>query len=65
MPAELVPFEDERDHRLMAFRLLVRDFERGIHEGASPAPSFDDGAATQRVLDAIRASAASGIRVTL
>lgn len=65
MPAELVPFEDDRDNRLMAFRLLVRDFERGIHDGESPAPSFEDGAATQRVLDAVRESSAAGGLVTL
>ena len=41
----------------MAFRLLVREFERGIREGTSPAPSLDDALATQRVLDAIRESA--------
>ncbi len=63
MPADLVPFEDERDNRLMAFRLLLRDFERGIREGGSPAPSFEDGAATQRVLDAIRESSVTGARI--
>ena len=66
VPSELVPFDDDRDHRLMAFRLLVRDFERGIRESRSPAPSFEDGAATQRVLDAVRESAASrGVIVPL
>jgi predicted dehydrogenase len=65
MPAALVPFEDDRDNRLMAFRLLVRDFEHGIRDGESPAPSFEDGAATQRVLDAVRQSSATGGLVTL
>ena len=65
MPPELVPFDDDRDHRLMAFRLLVRDFGRGIRERRSPAPSFEDGAATQRVLDAVRESAAAGRVVAL
>ena len=53
------PFEDDRDQRLVAFRLLVREFERGIREGISPAPNFADALATQRVLDAIRAGAES------
>ena len=52
------PFDDDRDNRLMAFRLLVREFERGIREGTSPAPNFEDALATQLVLDAIRESAA-------
>jgi predicted dehydrogenase len=34
------PFDDERDHRLMAFRLLVREFERGIRTGTPVTPSF-------------------------
>lgn len=65
MPGELVPFDDARDNRLMAFRLLVRDFEQGIRDGCSPAPSFEDGAATQRVLDAVRESAFAGQLITL
>jgi len=35
-PSQHTPFTDARDHRLMAFRLLVRDFTRGVEEGASP-----------------------------
>ncbi len=60
MPVDLVPFNDDRDNRLMAFRLLVRDFEHSIRESRSLAPSFEDGAATQRVLDAIHESSATG-----
>ena len=56
------PFDDERDHRLMAFRLMVREFERGIRDGAAPTPSFDDGAGCQAVLDAVRRSSTSGRR---
>ena len=55
-----MPIEDNRDHRLPAFRLLVREFGRGIREGSSPAPNFDDGVACQQVLDAVRLAAASG-----
>jgi predicted dehydrogenase len=65
MPERHRPIEDDRDHRMAAFRLLVREFERGIREGTSPAPSFEDGAACQEVLDAVRASSASGRRIEI
>lgn len=51
------PFDDERDARLLPFRLLVREFARGIREGVSPAPNFEDALKCQQALDAIRASA--------
>lgn len=59
MPQQYRPFEDDRDLRLVAFRLMVREFERGITEGISPAPSFEDGWCCQQILDAIRESSAS------
>ena len=64
-PARLMPFSDSRDPRLMAFRLLVRDFNRGIDEGKSPAPNFTDGLRCQEVLDAVRESSDTGRTVTL
>lgn len=64
-PARHTPFTDARDHRLMAFRLLVRDFTRGVEQGNSPAPNFTDGLRCQEVLDAVRASAETGRTVTL
>jgi predicted dehydrogenase len=64
-PKAYLPFADPRDHRLMAFRLLVRDFTAGIAQGTSPAPNFTDGLRCQEVLDAVRKSAASGCVVTL
>ena len=64
-PAGYTPFTDARDHRLMAFRLLVREFNRGIDEGNSPAPSFDDGFRNQQVQDAVREASASGKTVRL
>jgi predicted dehydrogenase len=63
IPARLEPFSDDRDNRLMPFRLLVREFCRGVQEGYSPAPSFLDGYRCQEVLDAIRRSSATGERV--
>ena len=64
-PPQFTPFRDARDHRLMAFRLLVRDFTRGIERSASPAPNFTDGLRCQQVLDAVRASSESGRTVKL
>ena len=60
VPERYRSIEDDRDQRLGAFRLLVREFERGIREGASPAPSFEDGFACQQVLDAVRQSSMEG-----
>jgi predicted dehydrogenase len=64
-PPQYTPFKDPRDHRLMAFRLLVRDFNQGVEQGTSPAPSFADGARCQRVLDAVRQSSDTGATVRL
>jgi predicted dehydrogenase len=59
------PFTDDRDHRLMAFRLLVRDFTKGIEQRTSPSPNFTDGLRCQEVLDGVRASSRSGQTVRL
>ena len=64
-PPQHTPFADARDHRLMAFRLLVRDFTRGVEQGTSPAPNFTDGLRCQEVLDAVRESSESGRTVDL
>lgn len=63
--SELEPFSDDRDDRLMPFRLFTREFCRGIEEGSSPAPNFVDGWRCQQVLDALRSSSASGQRVRI
>ena len=55
-PARYTPFTDDRDHRLMAFRLLVREFTQGIQDKTSPSPNFTDGLRCQEVLDAVRES---------
>jgi predicted dehydrogenase len=65
MPAQYRPFGDPRDHRLAAFRLLVRDFNAGIERGTSPAPNFTDGLRCQEVIDAVRESSASGRTVRI
>ncbi len=64
-PAQYTPFTDARDHRLMAFRLLVRDFTTGVEQGTSPAPNFTDGLRCQQVLDAVHESSESGRTVYL
>ena len=65
IPERLEPFADERDERLMPFRLFTRKFLRGIAEGSSPAPNFDDGYACQQILDALYESSARGSRVAI
>jgi predicted dehydrogenase len=65
IPERLESFQDERDDRLFAFRLLVREFCRGIAEGISPSPNFLDGYRCIQVLDAVRESAATRRRVAL
>ncbi|MEO8754488.1 MAG: Gfo/Idh/MocA family oxidoreductase [Casimicrobiaceae bacterium] len=64
-PAQFKVPTDARDHRLMAFRMLVKDFTKGIAQGSSPSPNFTDGWQCQRVLDAVRESSASGRTVQL
>ena len=65
MPSRYTPFRDPRDHRLAAFRLLVREFDAGIARGDSPSPNFTDGLRCQQVLDAVRESSATGRTVNL
>ena len=65
IPERLQPFADDRDDRLMPFRLLVQDFVRGIETGSSPAPNFYDGYRCQQVLDAVRESSATGRRIAI
>jgi predicted dehydrogenase len=65
IPARLAPFVDDRDDRLMPFRLFTRAFLRGVDLGTSPAPNFYDGWRNQQLLDAIRASSASGQRIEI
>jgi predicted dehydrogenase len=60
IPERLAPFADDRDDRLMPFRLLVQEFLRGIRRGTSPGPNFYDGFRCQQVLDAVRESSATG-----
>ena len=64
-PVKYTPFTDARDHRLMAFRLLVREFARGIDQGISPSPNFSDGLRAQEILDAVRTSSKSGRTVNV
>jgi predicted dehydrogenase len=64
-PSQYTPFTDARDHRLMAFRLLVKDFSKAMAQGTSPSPNFTDGWRCQQVLDAVRKSHESGRTVKL
>jgi predicted dehydrogenase len=64
-PPQYTPFTDARDHRLMAFRRLVKDFTSAIAQGKSPSPNFTDGWRCQQVLDAVRESSEGGRTVKL
>ncbi len=64
-PQQYTPFADPRDHRLMAFRRLVQEFTNGIAGGRSTHPDFTDGWRCQQILDAVRASSATGSTVSL
>lgn len=65
IPERLQPFTDERDDRLMPFRLMVREFVRGVNEGTSPAPSLYDGFRCQQILDAALESSRTGRRIAI
>jgi len=52
-PGHIIGYEHSFTH-------TVHDFIRGISEGKSPRPNFEDGLQNQRVLDAIERSASSG-----
>ena len=65
MPDHFHPFDDDRDARLLPFRLMVREFVRGIRGGTSPAPNFYDGYKCQQVLDAVVESSQTGRRVEI
>ena len=47
-PAQYTPFTDPRDHRLMAFRLLVRDFTKESSRVTRPPPTSPTGCAVSR-----------------
>ena len=64
-PPQYTPFTDDRDHRLMAFRMLVRKFTKGIDKRMSPSPNFTDGLRCQEVLDAVRESSKARRTITL
>ncbi len=64
-PASLPPLEDAPAWRIAVIRRLVREFERGIREGGSPAPNLEDGLRCQAVIDAVRKSAREGRRVAV
>ena len=65
MPERFTPFADDRDQRLLAFRLMVRSFLEGVRTGTSPAPNFEDGYRIQQVLDAGVESQETGSRVSI
>lgn len=65
IPGEFRPFDDDRDPRMMPFRLLTKRFLSSIETGTSLAPNFYDGLQCQRVMDSIVAAHESGSRVAI
>jgi len=63
MPEQYIPFDDSRDHRLMAFRLMVREFIQGINSSTSPSPNFEDAYMLQKVLEGAVQSMESGKKI--
>lgn len=57
-PADIEPLPEEPI--IASSRRLLREFERGIAEGTSPSPNFEDGLRAQLILDAARESARTG-----
>ena len=64
-PASLPDLEDAPTWRVAVVQRLIREFERGIRDGVSPAPNLEDGLRCQAVLDAVRESDREGRRVTV
>lgn len=67
-PPLALPEEIERlggEGIVVASRRLLRDFERGIAEGTSPTPNFEDGLRAQLILDGARESARTGELVSI
>ena len=62
-PADIEPLPEEPI--IASSRRLLREFERGIAEGTSPSPNFEDGLRAQLILDAARESARTGRVVEL
>ena len=65
LSASLAPLEDAPTWRVAVVQRLIREFERGIRDGVSPAPNLEDGLRCQAVLDAVRESDQEGRRVTV
>jgi predicted dehydrogenase len=63
LPPEIEPIAGEGI--VVASQRLLRDFERGIVEGTSPTPNFEDGLRAQLMLDGARESARTGQLVPL
>lgn len=60
-PAKYRPFDDDRDHRLMAFRLMVDKVVQAVKTGSQvQGATFEDGLKVQEVIDAIYESERTG-----
>ena len=64
-PPAFPPLPSDDLWRVGATRRIVREFTRGIEEGLSPTPNFEDGLRCQAVLDAARESDRTGRRIPI
>lgn len=65
IPREYHPFDDERDQRLLAFRLMVDEMVTAIRGGKPAPPTFEDGLRVQEAIDGIYKSSDTGVWVEL
>jgi predicted dehydrogenase len=57
---ETVTDESPKPEPYHAYQAVVRAFAKGIQDGTSPEPNFEDAYKLQRITDAVRESSASG-----
>jgi len=65
MPERYFPFEDDRDIRMLPFRLMVSEFVNAARNRTPVAPTFDDGLKVQAAMDGVFTSMESGRWVDL
>lgn len=65
IPPEFFPFDDDRDVRMMPFRLMLAEFVKSVQSGKPVAPSFEDGLRVQEVMDGVFRASDGGCWVEL
>lgn len=65
IPARYFPFEDDRDVRMLPFRLMVDDFAGAVRSNRVVAPTFEDGLRIQQAMEGVFTSMDTGRWVEL